>query len=129
MPIKLTVPIELIRDADHLTLDVDRAINVALIAGEAITNALKHAFPDGRRGTIQVGLQRLGEDVLLYIEDNGVGLPNTARAGSIGMRLIDGMARSLDGTLTIERQKGTRIAVQFPSLQPGLSGTAVSQPT
>ena len=40
-------PVDLIRDADHLTLDVDRAINVALIAGEAITNALKHAFPDG----------------------------------------------------------------------------------
>jgi two-component sensor histidine kinase len=56
--------VDVIRDADHLTLDVDRAINVALIAGEAITNALKHAFPDGRRGTIQVGLHRLGEDVL-----------------------------------------------------------------
>ena len=66
--------VELIRDADHLTLDVDRAINVALIAGEAITNALKHAFPEGQRGTIQVGLHRLGEDVLLYIEDNGIGL-------------------------------------------------------
>jgi two-component sensor histidine kinase len=34
------------------------------------------------------------------------------------MRLIEGMARSLNGTLTIERQKGTRIAVQFPHLQP-----------
>src|SRR5215204_5857636 len=56
--------VDVIRDADHLTLDVDRAINVALIAGAAITNALKHAFPDGRRGTIQVGLHRLREDVL-----------------------------------------------------------------
>ena len=110
--------VELIRDADHLTLDVDRAINVALIAGEAITNALKHAFPRGATGTIQVGLHRLGEDVLLYIEDNGIGLCGKGRVGSIGMRLIDGMARSLNGTLTIERQKGTRIAVQFPHLQP-----------
>jgi two-component sensor histidine kinase len=48
--------IDLTCDADEITLDVDRAINVALIAGEAITNALKHAFPDKRRGTIQVGL-------------------------------------------------------------------------
>ena len=43
-------------------------------------------------------------------------LPSKARVGSIGMRLIEGMARSLDGMLTIERQKGTRIAVQFPHL-------------
>ena len=106
--------VELVRDADHLTLDVDRAINVALIAGEAITNALKHAFPDGRRGTIQVGLHRLGEDVLLYVEDNGIGLPSEARVGSIGIRLIEGIARGLKGTLTIEGQRGTRIAVQFP---------------
>ena len=87
---------------------------MALIAGEAITNALKHAFPDGRRGTIQVGLHRLGEDVLLYVEDNGIGLPSEARVGSIGIRLIEGIARGLKGTLTIEGQRGTRIAVQFP---------------
>ena len=65
---------------------------------------------------------------VLSVEDNGVGLARAARLGSIGMRLIEGMARSPDGALTIERQKGTRIAVQFPYLQPGLSGTAVSQP-
>jgi two-component sensor histidine kinase len=99
-------------------LDVDRAINVALIAGEAITSALKHAFPDKRRGTIRVGLRRQGEDVLLFIEDNGVGLPATRgatlRPGSMGMRLIEGMARSLNGTLAIEGDRRTRVEVRFP---------------
>ncbi len=42
--------IEVVSDADDITLDVDRAINVALIAGEAISNALKHAFPEKARG-------------------------------------------------------------------------------
>lgn len=107
--------IELTSDADDITLDVDRAINVALIAGEAITNALKHAFPDKRRGTVRVGLHQEGGDVLLSIEDNGVGLPATRRAGSMGMRLIEGMARSLNGTLTIEGDRRTRIAVRFPA--------------
>jgi hypothetical protein len=46
-------------------------------------------------------------------------LPVKARVGSIGMRrLIKGMARSLDGTPAIERQKETRIVVQFPYLHP-----------
>jgi PAS domain S-box-containing protein len=106
--------IELTSDADDITLDVDRAINVALIAGEAITNALKHAFPDKRRGAVRVGLHHEGDDVLLSIEDNGVGLPATRRPGSMGMRLIEGMARSLNGTLTIEGDRRTRIAVRFP---------------
>ncbi|MBL0403639.1 PAS domain S-box protein [Microvirga aerilata] len=107
--------IELVSDADDITLDVDRAINVALIAGEAITNALKHAFPDKRRGAVRVGLHQEGDDVLLSIEDNGVGLPTTRRQGSMGIRLIEGMARSLNGTLTIEGDRGTRIAVRFPA--------------
>jgi len=107
--------IELMSDADDITLDVDRAINVALIAGEAVTNALKHAFPDLRRGAVRVGLHHEGEDVLLSIEDNGVGLPATPRQGSMGMRLIEGMARSLNGTLTIEGDRRTRIAVRFPA--------------
>jgi PAS domain S-box-containing protein len=108
--------IELMSDADDIILDVNRAINVALIAGEAITNALKHAFPDKRRGTIRVGLHHQGEDVLLFIEDNGVGLPATWRTGSMGMRLIEGMARSLNGTLAIEGDRRTRIQVRFPLL-------------
>jgi PAS domain S-box-containing protein len=107
--------VELMGDADDITLDVDRAINVALIAGEAITNALKHAFPDKRRGAVRVGLHHEGDDVLLSIEDNGVGLPAQPRVGSMGMRLIEGMARSLNGTLTIEGNQGTRIAVRFPA--------------
>jgi PAS domain S-box-containing protein len=106
--------IDLTSDADEITLDVDRAINVALIAGEAITNALKHAFPDKRRGTIRVGLHRQGEDALLFIEDNGVGLPATRPMGSMGMRLIEGMARSLNGTLAVEGDWRTRIEVRFP---------------
>ncbi len=107
--------IELMSDADDITLDVDRAINVALIAGEAITNALKHAFPDKRRGAVRVGLHQEGDDVLLSIEDNGVGLPVQPRVGSMGMRLIEGMARSLNGTLTVEGNRGTRIALRFPA--------------
>ena len=103
-------------DADDITLDVDRAINVALIAGEAISNSLKHAFPAPRRGTIRVGLHRSGDDLVLTTEDNGVGLPAQPRVGAMGMRLIEGMARGLGGALTIDGAKRTLITVRFPVL-------------
>jgi two-component sensor histidine kinase len=106
--------IEVVSDADDITLDVDRAINVALIAGEAISNALKHAFPEPRRGAIRVGLHLIGEDIVLSVEDNGVGLPAERRSGAMGMRLIEGMARGLSGTLNIDGDQKTLIRVQFP---------------
>jgi PAS domain S-box-containing protein len=106
--------IEVVSDADDITLDVDRAINVALIAGEAISNALKHAFPEPRRGAIRVGLHLIGEDIVLSVEDNGVGLFAERRVGAMGMRLIEGMARGLSGTLNIDGDQKTLIRVQFP---------------
>jgi hypothetical protein len=75
------------------------------------TSAIKHAFPDRRRSTIWVGLHHQGEDVLLFIEDNGVGLTATRRTGSMGMRPIEGMARSLNGTLAIDGEDADSIAV------------------
>ena len=110
--------VEVASDADDITLDVDRAINVALIAGEAISNAFKHAFPHRRRGAVRVGLHNDGDEVVLSVEDNGVGLPEQRRLGSIGMRLMEGMARGLNGSLSIEGDQRTRITVRFP-LAPG----------
>jgi PAS domain S-box-containing protein len=110
--------IEVVSDADDITLDVDRAINVALIAGEAISNALKHAFPNQRRGAVRVGLHQVADDVVLSVEDNGVGLPPERRVGSMGMRLIEGMTRGLNGKLTVEGDQRTRIEVRFPLLLP-----------
>ena len=106
--------IEVVSDADDIILDVDRAINVALIAGEAISNALKHAFPEPRRGAIRVGLHNVENDLVLSVEDNGVGLPAERRAGAMGMRLIEGMARGLGGSLTVDGDQRTLIAVRFP---------------
>jgi PAS domain S-box-containing protein len=106
--------IEVVSDADDIILDVDRAINVALIAGEAISNALKHAFPEPRRGVIRVGLNNVESDLVLSVEDNGVGLPAERRAGAMGMRLIEGMARGLGGALTVDGDQRTLISVRFP---------------
>ena len=109
--------IEVVSDADDIILDVDRAINVALIAGEAISNALKHAFPEPRRGAIRVGLHNVESDLVLSVEDNGVGLPAERRAGAMGMRLIEGMARGLGGSLTVDGHQRTPHCRALPCCQ------------
>lgn len=107
------VRIELV--AEPMELDGGAALNIALIIQEAISNALKHAFPDGRDGVVRVQLRRMNDNcVALVIEDNGVGLQTKRRNGSIGMRLMSEMARALGGVLTIDCDEGTRISAQFP---------------
>lgn len=70
--------------AEELTLDASRAINLALITSEAVTNALKHAFPDGRQGTISVDCRRHDGDGVLEVRDSGIGFKDDRRENAMG---------------------------------------------
>lgn len=105
-------------DCAPLTLDSGRAISLALIAGEAVINAIKHAFPDDRDGQIGVTLARAREGWRLTIADDGVGAPpapNPAEPGkgSRGMRLMRALARTVGGTVAMEGGSGTCVIVDF----------------
>ena len=105
--------IALIVDTDELALDTSRAINLALIASEALTNAMKHAFPDGRQGTIRVDCHAVGDAATLTIADDGVGFASSSREGALGLRLVRTMAKAIGGEAEIDGSNGTRIAVRF----------------
>jgi two-component sensor histidine kinase len=103
----------------------DRAVPLALFMTEAMTNALKHAFPEGRRGVIRILLKTLpgGSTVRFSVEDNGVGLaePQPAGEGSqtnLGMSLIKAFARQVDGKLTISGPPGTIVMIEFTNKSP-----------
>jgi two-component sensor histidine kinase len=102
-------------DAHSLTLDVDRAITLGLITNELVTNCFKHGL-DESGGSVRVALQPIGADRWrLEVVDDGPG-PSEAESqgGGIGMRLVDGLARQLGGTMTVERAAGFRVRVDFP---------------
>jgi two-component sensor histidine kinase len=100
-------------DADELALDTSRAINLALIASEALTNAMKYAFPEGRQGTITVECRHNDAAATLSIADDGVGFASTSREGALGLRLIRTLAKGIGGEAEIDGERGTRVAVQF----------------
>ena len=105
--------IELIVRTDELALDTSRAINLALIASEALTNAMKYAFPDGRSGTIRVECYQEGDDATLTIADDGIGFATTSRGGALGLRLVRTLAEAIGGEAEIDGSNGTRIEVRF----------------
>jgi PAS domain S-box-containing protein len=102
---------------EDLELPVDRAIPCGLILNELMTNALKHAFPDGRAGTLRITLRReLPERVLLGVGDDGVGLREGRHGtlhGSLGWRLVQAFAEQLGAEIRVHSDAGTRVEVVF----------------
>lgn len=104
----------------EIALDLDPALAparhgppLALIASEALANALRHAFPDARRGRIRVELRREPDALRLSVTDNGVGSP--ALAAGLGMTLIRLMSQQIRAALQVEpAQPGLRVAVSVP---------------
>jgi len=103
---------------EDLSLGVDKAIPCGLILNELITNALKHAFPKSRLGTLRVELRRDGEHgVLLAVSDDGVGMPDKfdlKDSPSLGLSLVYTLVEQLEGQVEIIREAGTTFRVCFP---------------
>lgn len=105
-------------DAEDIHLAIDSAIPCGLIVSELISNALKHAFPHARRGTITVALHAQGESaVRLEVRDDGIGFPadkELVDVRSMGITLVLGLTEQLDGTVTLDRSHGTAFIMEFP---------------
>ncbi|PVV85118.1 histidine kinase N-terminal 7TM domain-containing protein [Dehalogenimonas alkenigignens] len=97
--------------------DLDTAVPIGLIINELVTNSLKYAFPDGRRGEIIVSLKLENGRYSLSVKDNGIGLPEgfDARGGrSLGLRLVTALAEhQLGGKMTVKRDAGTEFSFVF----------------
>ena len=106
-------------------LTTDRAILVALIVNELVTNAAKHAYPNGSAGPIWVNLVSAENDaVVVTVRDEGVGLPvgfDPTKSKRLGSRLISGLVRQLDAELT---QPLRAIGAEFSIHVPLVTGAA-----
>lgn len=107
--------VEVVCDSSHkLTVDPSRAVNLALITSEGVTNALKHAFPDGRTGMISVDCRTSDASGILTIRDNGIGMTNGTGDDTMGLKLVRTLVKGVGGKLRIDRAEGTRLRVTFP---------------
>jgi two-component sensor histidine kinase len=107
------LPVTLRCSIDDTVLPEKKALPLAFVANELITNSLKYAFPDNRHGFIDVDLKTDGE-VILTVSDNGVGRDQNAKPG-LGTRLVDTMVQQLDGTVVYEKASpGLSVTVRVP---------------
>jgi PAS domain S-box-containing protein len=113
--------IQLKQDLEGIFLDINTAIPCGLIMNELISNALKHAFPEGRRGNIYLELKRQDEGkLLLVVGDDGVGLPGDLdihKTKTLGMQIVTLLACQLDGTIELSCEQGTEFRILFQELK------------
>lgn len=104
-------------DIENIELDISQAVPLGLVLNEAITNAVKYAFPKGRQGTVRVRLySRKGRDIVLKIIDDGVGFPggfDPDAGNSLGMQLMRLFAAQLEGDLNFADRDGVEISLRF----------------
>lgn len=123
--------IELDTHVEDVQLGLDRAIPCGLIINELVSNALKHAFPDGRAGRVSVAIHALPDrKYAMVVSDNGIGLPpevDPFRAESMGLQLLNDLTEQLEGTLSVDRAGGTTFTIRFDAEPRGNHSHDASQ--
>jgi two-component system, sensor histidine kinase PdtaS len=109
--------VAVILDLVEVELAPERAIPCGLLVSELVTNALKHAFPDQRKGSLHVQLERLPRARLrLTVKDDGIGLTREfppGRDASLGLDLVAIFAKQLEAEVVVEREAGTCFRLTF----------------
>jgi PAS domain S-box-containing protein len=98
-------------------MGIDTAIPCGLIINELVSNSLKYAFPNRRKGSIEIDMKKPDIDrFVLSVRDNGVGFPQEIdfkNTTSLGLQLVITLTEQLDGTIELDNEKGTGFSITF----------------
>jgi two-component sensor histidine kinase len=106
--------IKLELEVEEILIDVDSIVPIGLILNELITNALKYAFPDDRKGNIRIHIKELEEGLQLIVSDDGIGISGDrilANEDSFGMKMIKAFSKKLNAEWDIQSEKGTTVSM------------------
>lgn len=106
--------VDLICNVGEYPVALDYAVPLSLFTVEAVTNAYRHGFADGRGGTITLTLDTDDEGATLHIVDNGSGFDVDSRAGQMGTDLMHAFASQVNGSYTVDSSNaGTAVTLRF----------------
>jgi len=97
-------------------LTISHAIPLGLIINEAVTNSIKYAFPNNRKGEISILMVNDGDRIKLELADNGIGMreiDHETEPESLGLRLMKGLSEDIDADIRFKVTNGTRISITF----------------
>ena len=114
--------IEVHVDTADVSLDIETSIPCGLILNELVSNALKHAFPEGRGGEVNISMAMVGDRFVLKVQDNGIGIPESVdfqNPRSLGLELVNLLVGQMNGTIGLQVKGGTTFTITFPTVSKG----------
>ena len=107
-------------EADDIYFNVDQAMTCGQIISELLSNCLKHAFPSGQSGKIEISLRRReGHTIEMIVADDGKGCPKNfdiQKTETLGITLVRALTRQLNGVVHLDGGGGTRIKITFQEI-------------
>ncbi len=104
-------------EGDGIILNIEKTSPVGLIVNELISNSLKYAFPDEKKGEINVSMNKLDKEIELTVMDNGVGVPDGfdwKNSNTLGLKLVRTLVENqLDGSIDLDNTNGTKFTIKF----------------
>jgi len=109
-------------NAENIYMGIDTAIPCGLIINELVSNSLKHAFPAGKKGEIEISLRSTdGNMIELLARDNGVGIPegiDFRKTESLGLHIVNILVENqLHGEITMNKNNGTEFRIRFRGIR------------
>jgi PAS domain S-box-containing protein len=115
--LNLSKNITLNRNLQEIIVSSTNAATVGMIIVELLSNTIKYAFPDSQKGVINIELKEINSQIVLTIQDNGIGLRkdfDINKIKSVGLHLVSLMVSQLEGNIKFISENGTKIIVEFP---------------
>jgi two-component sensor histidine kinase len=110
-------PIVIHTDIADVSLTIETSIPCGLILNELVSNALKYAFPEGRRGEINIRMRSENNRIVLTVQDNGIGFPESidlTNLKSLGLELVNLLVGQMNGRMDMQVVGGTTWTITFP---------------
>ena len=101
-------------ESGGLRVPAETALPAGMIVTELLSNAFKHAFPNGRSGAVAVRVGRANDGSVITVEDNGVGLGPECLDG-FGLKLARSLSQQIKARLTYHSHSGTKVTLEIPA--------------
>ncbi|MFA4876430.1 MAG: PAS domain S-box protein [Methanoregula sp.] len=105
-------------DMKGITVDINQAIPLGLIMNELVSNAMKHAFPEGKSGEIIIRGSCEKDSMVFIVRDTGAGIPvdfDWKNTKTLGLNIVNMLTDQLGGTVELERDGGTLFRITIPA--------------
>ncbi|MFQ5886148.1 MAG: sensor histidine kinase, partial [Anaerolineae bacterium] len=109
--------IDITVEGESLLLSSRQTMALALVMNELVSNCLRHAFIDREMGAVTIRLDDCPSEVVVTVQDNGVGLPeefDLHTSSGMGLQIVRALVEGdLRGKFDLTSEEGVRATVRF----------------